>query len=221
VDADIEDIAAGMGMDSRIGSSFLRAGLGYGGSCFPKDVAAFHWVAQQQGVDFQLLQEIQRVNDTQREIFFNKVRAALWTLRGKRLAALGLAFKGDTDDIRESPAIDVIKKLLEAGAIITAYDPAAMERAKEVLQPNEKLKFAADPYEAAKDADAVLILTDWKEFAELDLVRLNQAVRFPIVIDGRNLYKPQKMMDHGFTYVSVGRPASYQAQQGKPRKPLV
>jgi UDPglucose 6-dehydrogenase len=210
-----------MGMDSRIGSSFLRAGLGYGGSCFPKDVAAFHWVAQQQGVDFQLLQEIQRVNDTQREIFFNKVRAALWTLRGKRLAALGLAFKGDTDDIRESPAIDVIKKLLEAGAIITAYDPAAMERAKEVLQPNEKLKFAADPYEAAKDADAVLILTDWKEFAELDLVRLNQAVRFPIVIDGRNLYKPQKMMDHGFTYVSVGRPASYQAQQGKPRKPLV
>jgi UDPglucose 6-dehydrogenase len=145
----------------------------------------------------------------------------LWTLRGKRLAALGLAFKGDTDDIRESPAIDVIKKLLEAGAIITAYDPAAMVRAKEVLQPNAKLKFAADPYEAAKDADAVLILTDWKEFAELDLVRLNQAVRFPIVIDGRNLYKPQKMMDHGFTYVSVGRPASYQAQQGKPRKPLV
>jgi UDPglucose 6-dehydrogenase len=184
-------------------------------------VAAFHWVAQQQGVDFQLLQEIRRVNDTQREIFFNKVRAALWTLRGKRLAALGLAFKGDTDDIRESPAIDVIGKLLEAGAIIKAYDPAAMERAKEVLPPSEKLSYAADLYEAARDADAVLILTDWKEFAEIDLARLNQAVRFPIVIDGRNLYKPRKMMDHGFTYVSVGRPASYQAQQGKPRKPLV
>jgi UDPglucose 6-dehydrogenase len=221
VDADIEDIAAGMGMDSRIGSRFLHAGLGYGGSCFPKDVAAFHWVAQQQGVDFQLLQEIRRVNDTQREIFFNKVRAALWTLRGKRLAALGLAFKGDTDDIRDSPAIDVIKKLLEAGTLITAYDPAAMERAREVLPPSEKLSYAADPYEAAKDADAVLILTDWKEFAELDLARLNQAVRFPIVIDGRNLYKPRKMMDHGFTYVSVGRPASYQAQQGKPRKLVV
>jgi UDPglucose 6-dehydrogenase len=221
VDADIEDIAAGMGMDSRIGSRFLHAGLGYGGSCFPKDVAAFHWVAQQQGVDFQLLQEIRRVNDTQREIFFNKVRAALWTLRGKRLAALGVAFKGDTDDIRDSPAIDVIKKLLEAGALITAYDPAAMERAREVLPPSEKLSYAADPYEAAKDADAVLILTDWKEFAELDLARLNQAVRFPIVIDGRNLYKPRKMMDHGFTYVSVGRPASYQAQQGKPRKLVV
>jgi UDPglucose 6-dehydrogenase len=217
VDADIEDIATGMGMDSRIGHRFLRAGLGYGGSCFPKDVAAFHWVAQQQGVDFQLLQEIRKVNETQREIFFNKVRAALWTLRGKRLAALGLAFKGDTDDIRESPAIEVIKKLLEAGALITAYDPAAMERAKEVLPPSEKLSYATDIYEAAKGADAVLILTDWKEFAEIDLTRLNQAVHFPIVIDGRNLYKPQQMSDHGFTYVSMGRPASYQAQQGKPR----
>ena len=114
---------------------FLRAGLGYGGSCFPKDVAAFHWVAQQRGVDFQLLEEVRKINDTQREIFFNKVRSALWTLRGKRLAALGLAFKGDTDDIRESPAIEIIKKLLHAGAIVTAYDPAAMERAKEVLPP--------------------------------------------------------------------------------------
>jgi UDPglucose 6-dehydrogenase len=117
VDADIEDIAAGMGMDSRIGSKFLHAGLGYGGSCFPKDVAAFHWVAQQQGVDFQLLDDIHTVNEIQKEVFFNKVRSALWTLRGKRLAALGLAFKRDTDDIRESPAIEVIKKLLEAGVL--------------------------------------------------------------------------------------------------------
>ncbi len=218
VDADIEDIAAGMGMDSRIGSKFLSAGLGYGGSCFPKDVAAFHWVAQQQGVDFQLLQDIRNVNDAQREIFFNKVRSALWTLRGKRLAALGLAFKGDTDDIRESPAVAVIQKLMEAGALITAYDPAAMERARELMPASEKIRYAGDLYEAAADADAVLILTDWKEFAEIDLVRLNQAVRFPIVIDGRNLYKPQQMLDHGFTYLSVGRPASYQAQQGKPRR---
>jgi UDPglucose 6-dehydrogenase len=217
VDADIEDIAEGMGLDSRIGPKFLRAGLGYGGSCFPKDVAAFHWVAQQQGVNFQLLQEIRKINETQRDIFFNKVLAALWTLRGKRLAALGLSFKGDTDDIRDSPAIAVIKKLLEAGTTITAYDPAAMERAKAVLPPSEKMNYAADLYGAARDADAVLILTDWKEFAGIDLVRLNQAVRFPIVIDGRNLYKPQQMQDHGFTYVSVGRPARYHAQQGKPR----
>jgi len=149
------------------------------------------------------------------------VRSTLWTLRGKRLAALGLAYKGDTDDIRESPALDVIGKLVKAGALITAYDPAAMERAKEVLPPNEKMRYATDIYAAAKDADAVLILTDWKEFAEIDLVRLNQAMRFPIVIDGRNLYKPQQMHDHGFTYVSMGRTASYQAQQVKPRKRIV
>jgi UDPglucose 6-dehydrogenase len=217
VDADIEDIAEGMGLDTRIGPKFLRAGLGYGGSCFPKDVAAFHWVAQQQGVNFKLLQEIRKINEAQREIFYNKVLSALWTLRGKRLTALGLAFKGDTDDIRDSPGIEVIKKLMEAGATVTAYDPAAMERAKTVLPPSDKMRYADDVYEAAKDADAVLILTDWKQFAQLDLVRLNQAVRFPIVIDGRNLYKPQTMQDHGFTYVSVGRPASYHAQQGKPR----
>ncbi len=217
VDADIEDIAQGMGLDSRIGPRFLRAGLGYGGSCFPKDVAAFHWVAQQHGVNFKLLQEIRSINETQKNIFYNKVLSALWTLRGKHLTALGLAFKGDTDDIRDSPAIDVIKKLLEAGTCITAFDPAANERAKSVLPPSEKMRYADDLYAAAKDADAVLILTDWKEFAEIDLPRLNQAVRFPIVIDGRNLYKPKQMQDHGFTYVSVGRPARYHAQQGKPR----
>ena len=218
VDADVEDIAAGMGLDSRIGPKFLRAGLGYGGSCFPKDVAAFHQVAQQYGVDFQLLREIRKINETQKEIFFNKVLQALWTLRGKRLAALGLAFKGDTDDIRESPAIDVIQRLLEAGAIITAYDPAAIDRAREVLPPSQKMQYATNLYEAAKDVDAVLILTDWKEFGDIDLARLNREVKFPIVIDGRNLYKPQRMLEHGFTYVSVGRPANYLAQEGKPRK---
>ena len=217
VDADIEDIAAGMGLDSRIGPKFLRAGLGYGGSCFPKDVAAFHWVAQQHGVDFQLLQEVRKINETQKDIFFNKVRSALWTLRGKKIAALGLAFKGDTDDIRESPAIDVIRRLLDAGSTITAYDPAAMERSKAALPPTDKMRYADNLYDAAKDADAVLILTDWKEFAAIDLVKLSQAVRFPIVIDGRNLFNPQQMLDNGFTYVSVGRPASYQAQQSKPR----
>jgi UDPglucose 6-dehydrogenase len=221
VDADIEDIAAGIGLDSRIGPKFLRAGLGYGGSCFPKDVAAFHWVAQERGVNLQLLEEIRKINDTQREVFFNKVRSALWTLRGKRLAALGLSFKGDTDDIRDSPAIAIIKQLLQSGAAVTAYDPAAMERAKEVLPPAANMKYADDPYQAAKDADALLILTDWKEFAAIDLARLNRELRFPIVIDGRNLYKPQEMQSHGFTYVSVGRQARYQAQEGKPRKPPV
>jgi UDPglucose 6-dehydrogenase len=221
VDADIEDIAAGIGMDHRIGPKFLRAGLGYGGSCFPKDVAAFHWVAQQQGLDFQLLEEVRRINDQQREVFFNKVRAALWTLRGKKLAALGLAFKCDTDDIRESPALEIIRRLLDAGACITAYDPAATERAREVLPPSDTMRYAGSVYEAAQGADAVLILTDWKEFGHIDLPELNRAVKFPIIIDGRNLYKPQHMADHGFTYVSIGRPANYIAQQGKPKKLLL
>jgi UDPglucose 6-dehydrogenase len=213
VDADIEDIAAGIGLDSRIGPKFLRAGLGYGGSCFPKDVAAFHCVAEQEGVNFELLHEVRKINELQKDLFVEKVRAVLWTLRGKRLASLGLAFKGDTDDIRESPAIDVIRDLLEAGASVTAYDPAAIGRAREVLPPSSKLRYASDAFEAAQDADAVLILTDWKEFADLDLDRLNEKVRFPIVIDGRNLYKPQKMLEHGFTYVSVGRPPSYHEVQ--------
>ncbi len=218
VDADIEDIAAGMGLDSRIGPRFLHAGLGYGGSCFPKDVAAFKWVAQERGVNFQLLEEVCKINETQKEVFFNKVRAALWTLRGKRLTALGLAFKRDTDDVRESPAIAMIRKLLDAGSIVTAYDPAAMERAREVLPPAQNMKYARDLYEAAQNADALLILADWREFAAMDLARLNRAMRFPIVIDGRNLYKPEEMQNHGFTYVSMGRPATYQAQEGKPRK---
>lgn len=218
VDADIEDIAAGMGLDSRIGPKFLRAGLGYGGSCFPKDVAAFYWVAQQQGINFQLLEEVRKINVSQQEIFFNKVRGALWTLRGKKLAALGLSFKGDTDDIRESPALDIVRKLIEAGANVSAYDPAAMEKAQAVMPPSDKLSYAFNAYEAAEGADALLILTDWKEFGRLDLRRLQQLLKFPIIIDGRNLYKPAEMLENGFTYLSVGRPAAYTAQQGKPRK---
>jgi UDPglucose 6-dehydrogenase len=215
--ADIEDIAAGIGMDSRIGTKFLRAGLGYGGSCFPKDVAAFHWVAQQQGLDFQLLDDVRRINDAQREVFFNKVRSALWNLRGKRLAALGLAFKGGTDDIRESPALDVIQRLLQSGAHVCAFDPGAMDKAREMFPPTETLHYAGSLYEAAQGADAVLILTDWKEFAEIDLPRLNRALKFPIVIDGRNLYRPQRMAEHGFTYVSIGRPSTFNANAGKPQ----
>jgi UDPglucose 6-dehydrogenase len=203
--ADVEDIAAGIGMDSRIGSKFLKAGVGYGGSCFPKDVAAFRWVAQQQGLDFGLLDEVQRINDSQREVFFNKIRSALWNLRGKRIAALGLSFKGDTDDIRESPALDIIKRLLDAGAILTVYDPAAMQKAQAELPPSAELRYASGPYEAAQDADALLILTDWKEFATLDLARLNRALRYPIVIDGRNLYRPEAMRNDGFNYISIGR----------------
>jgi UDPglucose 6-dehydrogenase len=218
VDADVEEIAAGIGMDSRIGPKFLSAGLGYGGSCFPKDIAAFQWVAQQQGLNFQLLDEIRRINDAQRDVFFNKIRSTLWTLRGKRLAALGLAFKAGTDDIRDSPAISVIRKLIEAGACVTAFDPAAMEKAQQVLPPSDRMRYATDLYQAAENADAVLILTEWEEFANLDLARLNRAAKFPIVIDGRNLFRPEQMAEQGFTYVSIGRSNSYYATHGRPRR---
>ncbi|HEY2857347.1 MAG TPA: UDP-glucose/GDP-mannose dehydrogenase family protein [Terracidiphilus sp.] len=216
-DADIEEIAAGIGMDARIGSRFLRAGIGYGGSCFPKDVAAFQWVAHQQGYKFQLLDEIRRINDAQQEIFFNKIVSTLWSLRGKRLAALGLAFKADTDDIRESPAIKIVRRLLDAGASVNVFDPAAMEKAKQVLPPSERLRYAANMYDAADQVDAVLILTEWRQFADIDLARLNGLTKFPILIDGRNLYRPEFVTEHGFTYVSVGRPATYYSTQGKPR----
>jgi UDPglucose 6-dehydrogenase len=218
VDGDIEDIATGMGLDSRIGTKFLRAGLGYGGSCFPKDVAAFSWVAQQQGLNFQILEEVRKINDNQQDVFFDKVKSALWTLRGKKLAVLGLAFKGGTDDIRESPALVVIRKLIEAGCTIVAYDPVAMDKAKAVLAPSKSMLYASDPYAAVEAADALLILTDWADFGRLDLALLKEALRFPIIIDGRNLYKPSYMRQHGFTYVSMGRPTAYSGSVGKQAK---
>ncbi len=206
-DANVEQVARGIGLDSRIGPKFLRPGIGYGGSCFPKDVAAFRSVAAQLGVDFSLLNEVERINVSQKKRFLGKVRSALWTLRGKRLGVLGLSFKGETDDIRESPAIDLIEMLLNEGCCIEAYDPAAMDRAKAELPPSKTMHYAASVEEAARDADAVLILTDWAEFAQIDLVRLHEIMRYPIVVDGRNLFDPQVMLENGFTYLSVGRSA--------------
>ncbi len=204
--ADVEEVARGMGLDSRIGNKFLRAGVGYGGSCFPKDVAAFRHVADLVGVDFGLLHEVEKINEEQKQRFFQKVRSALWTFRGKKIGVLGLAFKGGTDDIRESPALDIVKRLIEEGCIVSAYDPAAEERTKEVIPAGSTMRYVSDPYAAAQDADALLILNDWQEFAELDLDRLHYTLRYPIVIDGRNLYDAETMASHGFTYLSVGRP---------------
>ncbi len=205
--ANIEQVARGMGLDSRIGPRFLRPGIGYGGSCFPKDVAAFRSVAEQLGIDFNLLTEVEKINSEQKKRFLARVRSALWTLRGKRLAVLGLAFKGGTDDIRESPAIDLVEMLLAEGCSIVAYDPAAMQHAKAELPAGPQLQYAQDAYAAASDADALLVLTDWREFAALDLQRIYAALRYPIVVDGRNLFDPMIMQQHGFTYISIGRPA--------------
>jgi len=208
-DANIEQVARGMGLDSRIGPRFLRPGIGYGGSCFPKDVAAFRSVADQLGIDFSLLSEVEKINIQQKKRFLAKVRSALWTLRGKRLGVLGLAFKGETDDIRESPAIDLVEMLLAEGCSIAAYDPAAMKRAEHEIPSGPQLRYAEDAYAAATDADALLILTDWADFGALDLKRIYALMRYPIVVDGRNLFDPRTMHDLGFTYISIGRPAVY------------
>ena len=207
VGANVNEVAHGVGTDSRIGSRFLNPGIGYGGSCFPKDVMAFRAVARESGYDFRLLDEVMRINEDQRQRFLRKVHSALWTLRGKNLGVLGLAFKGGTDDIRESPALFLVKALLQEGSKITAYDPAAMERTRQCMPSG--IAFADSAYEAAHGADALLILTEWEEFANLDLSRLRQELKYPIVIDGRNLYDPEVMAAHGFTYYSVGRAACH------------
>ena len=207
VGADVNQVVHGVGTDSRIGPRFLNPGIGYGGSCFPKDVMAFRAVARECSYDFRLLDEVMRINEDQRQRFLRKIHRALWTLRGKRLGVLGLAFKGGTDDIRESPALFLVQALLQEGSKVTAYDPAAMERAREVL--GTSITFAESPYEAAHGADALLLLTEWEEFANLDLNRLREELKYPIVIDGRNLYDPEVMAANGFTYYSVGRAASH------------
>ena len=206
VEADVEEVARGMGLDRRIGPRFLNAGLGYGGSCFPKDLKAFYAISQQVGTRFDLLKEVELVNERQQMLFLKKIRSTLWNLRRKRLAVLGLAFKGGTDDIRESPAINLVSSFLAEGCVVTAYDPAAMPNARRVFS-SEKLTFAADPYEAMEDADALVVLTDWPEFARLDLKRAKASLANPIIFDGRNLFDCNDMAREGFTYICIGRPA--------------
>ncbi len=204
VGADVEQVREGIGSDSRIGRQFLNPGLGYGGSCFPKDLSAYRAVARECGYDFRLLEEVMRINNEQRERFLRKVRSALWTLKGKRLGVLGLAFKGGTDDVRESPAVSIVQSLIQEGCKIQAYDPAAASNAREILGTNS-IQYAASALDAARDADALLVLTDWEEFRNIDLTNLHEVLHYPIVIDGRNLFSPAVMADHGFIYTSVGR----------------
>jgi UDPglucose 6-dehydrogenase len=208
--ADIDEVAAGLGSDSRIGSQFLSAGLGYGGSCFPKDIAALQSLAAKWGCPIPLLEEVQRINESQREQFLQSIGEVLGAIEGKRIAALGLAFKGGTDDIRCSPAIAVVEKLLEQGARVSAFDPAAMERSRAQVQ-HRNLHFATDPYEAAREAHAALILTDWDEFRKLDLERLKTTLADPVMFDGRNLFSPKAMAAKGFSYYSIGRAAAIPA----------
>jgi UDPglucose 6-dehydrogenase len=204
--ADIEKVADGIGMDRRIGRHFLNAGIGYGGSCFPKDLAAFITISEQLGVPFNLLKEVQRINTGQKERFLKAIRESLWVLREKKIAVWGLTFKPDTDDIRSSVAIDLVTDLLREGAHVTAYDPKGMERARE-LKSIEAAKLATSALDAVEGAEALIIATEWSEFANVDLAMVKQKMTTPIVFDGRNLFDPETMGQLGFRYHSIGRPS--------------
>ena len=202
VGANVEEVTRAMGLDPRIGTQFLKAGLGFGGFCFPKDIQAFIHLSASVGVDFDILKAAERVNKQRVDRFLEKVHKALWVVEGKRIAVLGLAFKAKTDDIRLAPALEVIRRLLEEGAEIHASDPEAMTRTKAVF-PN--LAYHRDPYEALEGADAALVCTEWQQFCELDWERAGRLMARRLVIDGRNLYSPKKMQDLGFDYYSFGQ----------------
>jgi len=206
VGADVTKVAEGMGLDPRIGPAFLSPGIGFGGFCFPKDVQAFIRIAEKSRCDFSLLSEVEKINQHRIKHFVELIRKELWILSGKKLAVWGLAFKPNTDDVRFAPSIALIKALLEEGAIVSAYDPQAAEKARPSLPT---INYCADPYEAAQGADAILVVTEWAEFAKVDWKRVSSLVEHPLVIDGRNTLDPETVTNHGFHYVSIGRASQY------------
>ena len=201
--ADIKEVMQAVGLDPRIGSRFLNPGLGFGGFCLPKDLQAFVHLAERSGVDFTMLREVERVNKKRINRFIEKTRQALWVIKGKQVGVLGVAFKANTDDVRFSPAVDLIEHLLAEGARVCAYDPEAMERARAVLPQIEYKKSA---YDAAEDSEALLIATEWDEFRKLDWDRIRDVMARPLIIDGRNLLSPAEIKAHGFEYYCFGRP---------------
>ena len=202
--ADVERVADGIGMDHRIGRDFLNAGIGYGGSCFPKDIAAFIAISEQLGTPFALLKEVERINEGQKTRFLKAIRETLWVLREKRIAIWGLTFKPDTDDIRSSVAIELVEQLLREGAHVVSYDPKGMDKAR-TIKAIADAEFASSALEAVNDAEALIIATDWKEFANVDFAVLKKNMRTPIIFDGRNLLNRETMRQFGFDYYSIGR----------------
>jgi UDPglucose 6-dehydrogenase len=203
-DADVEEVAHGIGLDHRIGPKFLSAGPGYGGSCFPKDLLALLKAGLDFGVPIRSIETIISINDQRKRAMARKVIAACGgSIRGRPVAVLGLTFKAETDDMRESPAVAIITALQDAGARVRAYDPQGMTHARSILNG---VDFACDPYDCAEGADALVVMTEWNEFRKLDLGRMRALLRRPILVDLRNIYRPETMAEHGFTYVSVGRP---------------
>ncbi|MEZ5305024.1 MAG: UDP-glucose/GDP-mannose dehydrogenase family protein [Verrucomicrobiales bacterium] len=202
--ADVEKVAEGIGMDKRIGRAFLNAGLGYGGSCFPKDIAAFIAISEQLGVPFSLLKEVEQINRRQLDRFIETIREKLWVLKEKKIAVWGLSFKPNTDDVRSSVAVKLAETLADEGAEVTAYDPKGMEKAQE-LSIAGKVKFAPSALEAAEGAEALVIATEWEEFANIDLREVKAKMHTPIIFDGRNLFDPEDVARLGFEYRGIGR----------------
>ncbi len=202
--ADVEKVADGIGMDHRIGRDFLNAGIGYGGSCFPKDIAAFITISERLGTPFNLLKEVQRINNAQKERFLKTIRETLWVLREKRIAVWGLTFKPDTDDVRSSVAIELVTHLLREGARVVTYDPKGMQKAR-AIKAIADAEFASSALEAVTDAEALVVATEWHEFANVDLAVVKEKMRTPMVFDGRNLLDPETMRRLGFHYYSIGR----------------
>ena len=200
--ADVEQVAEGMGLDERIGRAFLSAGVGFGGFCFPKDLDAFIKISEQLGYEFELLKAVRTINEQQKRHVVAKIQRALWVVKGKTVGVLGMAFKPNTDDMRYAPAIDVIEYLQGEGAAIQAFDPQAMPEAARLFP---RLRLCKDPYDTARGADCLAILTEWNEFKELDFHRLKKLMRQPLIVDGRNIYDPQRVRKLGFRYVGVGR----------------
>jgi UDPglucose 6-dehydrogenase len=205
-EADVELVAKGMGLDPRIGPRFLGAGLGYGGSCFPKDVRALIKIGEDLGVDLDMLKEVDKVNVERIQVFVEKIKKALWILKEKNIAVLGLSFKPQTDDIRNAPSINLINGLVEEGSRLRLYDPKAMENMKAIFpEDHPNITYASSPYEAAQGVNALLIVTEWEEFRDLDLKEIKKAMANPIIIDGRNIYDPRRVKELGFEYYSIGR----------------
>ncbi|MDD2679241.1 MAG: UDP-glucose/GDP-mannose dehydrogenase family protein [Candidatus Omnitrophica bacterium] len=202
VGADVEEVAKGMGLDKRIGPSFLKAGIGYGGSCFPKDLDAFVHISEKIGYDFKILKAVARANEEQLHSALKKIKDALWIIKDKTIGILGLAFKPNTDDLRNAPALGLIRMLQEEGARIKVYDPQAVNKAKKVLA---KVTVCPDAYSVCRAADCLFIATEWDEFKELDFVKIKKLLKRPLIIDGRNLYDPQVLRKLGFAYIGIGR----------------
>jgi UDPglucose 6-dehydrogenase len=214
VGADVTAVTRGIGLDSRIGPQFLDAGIGYGGYCFPKDLRAFIHLAEEHGADFSLLREVECINQRRVDVFLRKVRQALWTLPGKTLGILGLAFKPGTDDIREAVSLRIIQTLLNEGSILRLYDPQAMPNTQRVFPSSMKnLCYCSSAYEAARGAQALLLLTEWDEFRQLDLLKVREVMEVPILVDGRNLFDPDTVRQAGFEYLSIGREGTPPALQ--------